>query len=459
MNERPTLDSRGETNEYVRDAKRYDQNPLISCIPTILENPDALLKELEYIDVELPTAAQRSRSKEWRLREISALQRFHIPFQRDVKLALQIGDMLREGLVSRAPHPKYWANHKADLERFVHAVRTGATAITTDCIHALIGIPGVGKSTTVERALAALEIQTVVHARDDQPLLPIKQVLWIRVECPPNRQPGSIAGRIVEAIWAATGTTEKLNVKNNDDAIMLAASLSREHVLGLIVIDEIQRAVAGSRVPRKELINTIVSLSNTLHVPILLVGTPKADRVLQGEVASSRRTLGPRWLNFSRDDPEWDMFVERIWMYQWTNQFAGLDGELKATIYDLTQGIPAFFLRLFEFAQRFAVIEGRDRLTPDLLRQVFDDLFVPVKRLVAALKIGDPLLLEEFEDMPKDFVREQMLKRETRLREEGTQAAFERTHKEAVQDGQRAIKRNVARKRKEFLRKLENDSK
>ncbi|MBE2213512.1 MAG: ATP-binding protein [Opitutaceae bacterium] len=410
---------------FKRNHKRFDENPLINRINTVLEDIESLLEKLEFLPP-VPTEEDRQRDPATRLMALGEIPRLHVALGRDLELAVRLAEMVREGYVDRAPNAKYWEQHQHDIEEFIRAIKTGTSTEVADRCVGLIGVSGVGKSRTLQKLLSLLP-QVIEHDRTAHPCAPLKQIVWVKVECPHNRSPGSIAREIIHQLGVLVGEDYDSvhGVGNNDDVITNAATLVRLHCVGVLIVDEIQNAISKMVEPRKDLINMLVELSNKLRLPILFVGTPKANRLLGREMRSGRRLTGINWDRLSATDEEWIELVNTVWDYQWNANFTELDDALRAKLYKLTQGVPAFLVRLFHFTQMRAILGGKSRedekLTPEAFDATFEVSFTSVKPLIRALESGDKVLLDRYEDLPRDFDLEEMFAAEAeRLQKEQT---------------------------------------
>lgn len=71
------------------------------------------------------------------------------------------------------------------------------------------------------------------------------------------------------------------------------------------------------------MLNFFVNLINNVGVPVILVGTPKAVKVLQGDFRQARRGSGvggDMIYDRIQKDEVWDLLVNSIWHYQWTRK-------------------------------------------------------------------------------------------------------------------------------------------
>jgi len=98
-------------------------------------------------------------------------------------------------------------------------------------------------------------------------------------------------------------------------------------------------------------------------------------------------------------DETWHLFVESLWRYQYVHQPVELTPELSYTLYDESQGITDFVVKLFMLAQIRAIVSGQERLTPNIIRSVAADSLQFAAPALAALRRGDRAALQQFEDI------------------------------------------------------------
>ena len=398
---------------YVRGDPLYDENPLIRHIAPIPIEPKLVDEDVANLPVP-PNDEERALPLIQRLQRTGRIPRLHIPLGHDHEIAQTIDELILEGYVDRAPDARFWAQHDQQIKSFLEAFRRTQHFAEADRATGLLGIPGIGKSRALMKRLKKIR-QVIIHKNTDDPCLPYKQVVWIKIDCPHNRSPGSIAKKIIRAIGLAVEEdySRTFGGGNNDDDIVAAAVLVRIHFVGLIIIDDVQNAVSRAKIPKTDIIDVLVELSNELGIPLLLVGTPKAVTLLGKQMRSGRKLLGPTWDRYGPDDQDLRTLLETLWQYQWNKTFTLLTDPLRKKLYDLTQGVPAFVVRLFHFAQRRAILLGGDELLTDtLFEDTFALNFTVVQPIVRALASGDNSLIERFDDLPKEFSLEEMLARE-----------------------------------------------
>jgi AAA domain-containing protein len=179
--------------------------------------------------------------------------------------------------------------------------------------------------------------------------------------------------------------------------------VAANHCLGVLVIDEIQRLSQVRSGGAERMLNFFVQLVNTIGVPVVLIGTYKALVLLNGEFSQMRRGTGQGdliWDRMAQDD-QWQLFTESLWRFQYTRKRRGLNEypALGAALYDETQGITDFAVKLYMFAQQRAIESGKEEITAAVIRSAARDKLRLPKPVLDALRVGDKRVLERFEDV------------------------------------------------------------
>jgi hypothetical protein len=201
------------------------------------------------------------------------------------------------------------------------------------------------------------------------------------------------------------------------------------HRLGILVVDEIQNLNEAKSGGDKRMLNFFVQLVNTMGLPVVLIGTPKARPLLMREFRQARRSTGqgvPVW-NTMAFNEIWQLFVESLWRYQYVQQPVALTAPLSQTFYDETQGITDFVIKLFMLAQIRAIVTGQERITVEIVRSVAADSLSFARLALSALRRGDHAALQQFEDLqPLDiepYLEQARLDQQTRARAKLAKAA------------------------------------
>jgi hypothetical protein len=412
-NNKPPMNGHGQflkARYHHSDIADYEGNPLIEALPpvfsfedwfTFLENPARISKE------------EQSREAHLRSHFILRLQRFYQPLPKHLDLAMRIDQILRQGYVGRNP---VTADRGEILQELYDSGQQGHK---DHCVYtdyqpilsiSLIGASGMGKSTTTEHILSRYP-QVLYHEE-----YALHQIVWMKLDCPPDGSIKQLALDFIQELDRLLGTEFSKGMssrKGTDELLHHVKSLAATYSLGLLVIDEIQNLSVKKSGGREAMMNFFQELCNTLRVPILLMGTMKAMKILQLDFRQARRNaaVGSFIWDPMKMDENWRFLLESIWEYQWLREPIPLTDEMVDFLYQETQGVVAVLSSLFILAQFRALRSNQEQLTEDLFKRTLDKDLSPIKPMLSALRSGDPRRIARYEDMePIDF--EKMIERE-----------------------------------------------
>src|SRR5258708_18843345 len=159
----------------------------------------------------------------------------------------------------------------------------------------------------------------------------------------------------------------------------------------------------------------LVELSNTIGMPVVLVGKYKARGILNGAVHQIRRGAGQgdmvwdrmpegKWVAHgeSAGPGVWQLFLESLWVYQYIRTPCELTPELAHALYEETQGITDFAAKVFMLAQARAITtskDGKEELSIQIIRSVSADSLKQAQPVLRALRMGDTRALAQYDDM------------------------------------------------------------
>ena len=273
---------------------------------------------------------------------------------------------------------------------------------------AILGVPGIGKTSTVRRCLNLIP-QVIVHEKYQEKEFYTKQINYLMVECPSDCSVKTLVFNILAAIDNAIGSDYFTQVTKQGSITVSALTtklkiICLNHRVGVIVIDEIQNAVqtAVKAKRTKPLIKFLVELTNETATSLIFCGTLEAEELFSQKEHLKRRTRGLRLLPL-KYDITYRRFITELWKYQVTLNESPLTEKLMRQIYDLTAGIPAYVVKIVQEAQIQAILTGTEKVTYETLKQAVLLLGIDVPKYYACngTSISDftvrEVELEEFE--------------------------------------------------------------
>jgi len=382
----------------------YMGNPLIEALPPILssgEVVDALSKNEGQHD------GERQLDPQYRLHCVQRLFRYFQPLEQHVDIEQRFSRCIRQGYLHRNPLAADYAaalvhGHKAIMSKqgyeALGAFRPTAAGFT------IIGLSGVGKTSAVSNILAMYP-QVIEHSRYHETPLILKQVVWLKLDCPHDGSVKGLCMSFFEAIDQAVGTNyfeANYSSRNTIDILMIRmAQAARLHCLGVLVIDEIQHLNMAKGGGQEKMLNFFVTLVNTIGVPVVLIGTNRAMSILQSEFRQARRGSGQGDLIWDRmkNDAGWDIFISSMWRNQWTQQPVLLTDVFKKALYDESQGIIDIAIKLYAMVQVRAIALGKETFTPSDFHNVAIERLGLVKPMLDALRSGDRKKIDMYGDI------------------------------------------------------------
>lgn len=386
----------------------YKGNPFIEALPPLLE---AFTQTRNLKSGTVPSFQDLNAPRVVRSHSIARLSDdFFQPLNNHILLTEKISLMIRGGYVGRNPCTGDLQKHlqngyeriqKGDLNAFkFESVKSTAQSML------LIGCSGYGKTTSLIRTLSAYP-QVIYHHNFN-----IEQVVYLKIDCSHNGSLKEICLNFFRALDQVLDTNyeKQYGLKRyNIQALLTKMSqLANAHALGLLAIDEIQHLSRSKSGGSQEMLNFFVTMVNTIGVPIMLIGTPKAREIFEADFRSARRGAGfgaifweplPEYID-DQLNPEWVAFTDNLWKQQLLNQRDEfLSDEIRHVWYDLSQGIIDIVVKLFVLAQLRAIAANKERITSKLLHQIYNEELKPVHPMLEALRSGNVEKISRYSDL------------------------------------------------------------
>lgn len=382
----------------------YEGHPLINALPSI-NSPEQTAKllrrkpEIRAEEVALPAHIRRHAM-------LRIMDGFLYPTKAHLQLEQTISSMIRQGYLSRNIANKGY-QETLNRTRNMPLQTTARNAGNEALVSSVIGCSGAGKTTAVEAILAGYP-QTIIH-----PEYQHVQLVWLKVESPHDASIKSLCINFFRALDVALdndGEYEKQYVRSRSNVDMLLGDFARVaalHSIGLLVIDEIQHLDRSKSGVSEKILRFFVQLTNTIKLPILFVGTPKAYELFSPSMRSARRASQFGSINWSRfntasragKNSEWDRFFDQLWSLQWFKSPQPMTENIRSLFWDYSQGIAHVAVTLFYLCQTRAVTIGREIIDKKLVDIVFNEELHMIRPMIRALQSGREEEIQKYADL------------------------------------------------------------
>lgn len=281
--------------------------------------------------------------------------------------------------VNRAIRSSYMTFHTIDGIRKVNAAvveasetyHSMAQATQADC-GAILGVSGIGKTSALKRCFSTMP-QVIEHEQYGEYAFFCKQVLYLFVECPADCTIKSLGRNIAYALDSALGTSYAQTIwmyesQSVGQVAMAIKQLCLTYHIGVIVLDEVQNLINNSNIGRQttRLVKFLVELMNDTATSIYLIGTMEAENLFMRQDHLKRRTRGARLLPMQYDKTYQD-FLNSIWRFQMTKEFALLNEHISELIYYAAGGVTSYIIKIFMEAQIRAIATGAECLSENII--------------------------------------------------------------------------------------------
>jgi AAA domain len=372
----------------------YEGNPLIEALPRLWS-----MEEVEQMLSYFPSYApeQINLANEVRLHLLENTREFFIPQGIHYEIHLSISNMLRRGYLDRNPvRLGMWATQESKAKELESRLQRRVFLRSKARGLCIVGLGGVGKSTAVENILS-LYPQVITHTSYKGQDLILKQLVWVKLQCPSDASLKGLCinylGEVDDILGSNYVRHYGVGRRTADELLLIMARVASNHFLGLIVFDEIQDLSEAKSGGATRMLNFFVQLENTLGIPFVLIGTPKAKALLSGEFRQARRISeqGDIYWRPMREtlekeksdaqdviDPDWNVFVRAMWKYWYLSKPYTLPEDLLKDeviqeLYKVSKGITALVVTIFFLAQRRAIVSIKETLTKSIINSAVRD--------------------------------------------------------------------------------------
>ncbi|WP_270394031.1 ATP-binding protein [Bacillus paranthracis] len=401
-----------EANYKAQVLSEYDNNPFIEALPPIFDEDDVLERFMVT-----PRITEQDKQSETNIRYhvLKRVKNFIQPLPIHFEVERRLSTLIRRGYLARNPLDKTFLEriqvlhqlredeeeaHKYIDER-LNYIRSTADSLS------IIGISGIGKTTAIERLLLMYP-QVIKHEAYKGEPFNRTQIVWLKIDCPYDGSLSTMCKGFFKAIDDLLGTRylEKYGYLNRVTSTMLLhmTSLASMYGIGVLVIDEIQHLL-HSKNDQEEMLNFFVTLSNTVGIPTVLIGTSKAQQLFKGNFRQARRAASDGaiiWDRMAEDSEEWEFFLETLWELQCLKTRSELTGEIKKTFYEECQGITSVAVNLFILAQERALFDESNEdetISSRVLKKTAKEDMKIIQPMLNAIRKNDLKAMYKYEDI------------------------------------------------------------
>ena len=425
-----------------RDATNpnFKGNPLYEALPRKWSE-----EEVEDFLIDYPKVIRDDPnvSLENRLENLMTLLHFYQPLPKSIEIERSFSLVVRDGYFGRNPiirgyMPQIIEAIEAQSNKENGWVNDSQTNLQTlpssqmDPIKSfcgpvgtgfdIFGISGIGKTDTAKRILS-LYPQVIYHS--DYHGIPFchTQLVWLFMECPFDGSLGGLCRRfflVVDRILE-TDYINKYGKGNIDTMLEGMAIVAAIHSIGVLVIDELQYLNEAKSGGAKKMLDFFVNLNNTIGIPIVPIGTYAAYKLFGKELRLARKTTGIGdidWPNMKyihpvqdhqesekenlkpkeNENDTWELFMSALWKYRYVKEKSDYKDFLEV-MYDETQGITDFAIKVFLLAQKRAIESKKEKITIGLIKTVGEELIRLPQNILNALRSGNKDLMATFDDI------------------------------------------------------------
>lgn len=386
----------------------YMGNPLIEALP-----PSYSIRELvKLIDKSVPfSVSERDLDVTYRCQAVARIKDLVFVMDKHLSIAQKIEMLIKGGYTSKnVPTPSFLrkAYLTADMlgNQFIEQDGTILSCIVNNAKagqsgFSVLGVSGGGKTVALNNILS-LYPQAIIHKEYQGDKILFKQLTWLKIDCTYNGNIKGICEKFFMNVDSILGTNYyKLNKGVKVD-IMISrmAKVAMIHGLGCLVIDEIQH-IAEGRNDVTSVMNFLVTLQNEIKIPMVFVGTYKAvTKVFNQDFRGIRRASGigeVEW-GFMKNDEEFELFLSKLWHYQWVKNPGPITRELIDTFHNATGGITERVIKIFMLSQIEAISSGEEQITTEIVLEMAREMPL-TKEVIKAINSGDIMEIMKYDDL------------------------------------------------------------
>lgn len=378
----------------------YMGNPLIESLPLIYSQQEVI----ESLAVYPPYHKEERFLEDYkRVHFIQRLQHYFQPLPIHLSVQSSIDRLLRAGYVARNPLAKEYAKGFTESWGYIQNGSIDSSVLQTGQTLSIFGISGVGKTRTLGRIIEKTIPQVISHTSYKNTPLNLYQVNYLKIQTPFD---GSVKTIIYDFMYQydlLMGTNYFNRYANSRLSTSQLMPITAQILkgVGCIIIDEVQNLREVKSKSSAQVLNFFTTLINTINIPLIMIGTPKAMDVMQAQFRQARRNTNAGNIMWNRmeKDEVWELFMQGLWKYQWTKKIVLYDAEISSLMYDVSQGIPDICIKTFMMVQLRCISSGDEEITLDKIRKIANEELKLVQPMLQALRNNNYGQLSKYDDL------------------------------------------------------------
>jgi hypothetical protein len=225
----------------------------------------------------------------------------------------------------------------------------------------LVGPTNNGKTMIVERFRRGQFATEADETPDGTAVVPV-----LKVQMPPGADERRLFGAILQAL-GIVGTASYATVAARQDA---AVRLMRSTNVKLLIVDEAQNLLSGTRDQQRRVLNVLRWLGNELQISLVAVGTPEAMRAIQSDEQLANR-FEPLALPMWHAGEEYQRLLATLETVLPLRHASHLsEPELANRILAMTEGVLGEIVTVVTRAATLAVSSGAESISVEILNQI-----------------------------------------------------------------------------------------
>jgi len=383
------------------DILEYQNNPLIEALTPMLSQQEVI----DQLSVYPPFKnEERFLEDHKRMHLIQRILRYYQPLPIHLKVYSSIDCLLRAGYVSRNPLSKAYSKGYIDNWNNIQNKSFDTSVIQTGQTMSIVGVSGVGKTRTLQRILEMFP-QVVSHTNYEGKPLNLYQISHLTIQTPFDGAVKTIIYDFMYQIDLLMGTNyfnRYANSRLSTSQLMpIMAQIAKSVNLGVLILDELQHLKSMKSKNLTQVLNFFTTLINSVNVPLVMVGTPKAMDVLQSQFRQARRNTNAANIMWDRveKDEIWDLFIQGLWKYQWTREETPFSEEFSLLLYHFSQGVLDLCVKAYMMIQLRCISSGEEKITTHIIKEVCEKELTMVQPMLHALRTNNYRKLVDYDDL------------------------------------------------------------